>query len=170
MPEIDLVQLNPLVEEALMADPGYLEGLINSNWSRVAEIAQQRLGRQLNVEPLSVNTLHWGGYCVVDAHTRDLVGSCAFKAPPDNHGSIEIAYFTYPEFEGRGYATQMARQLIHLASQSPDVCIVVAHTLPQPSASTHLLEKLHMSFTGEVVDPEDGTVWRWEKPIERSAD
>ena len=31
-------------------------------------------------------------------------------------GSVEIAYFTYPDFEGQGYATLMAQRLIELAA------------------------------------------------------
>ena len=44
----------------------------------------------------------------------------------------------------------------------PDVATVVAHTSPEPNASTRILEKIGMTFTGD--DIEDGDpVWRWEK-------
>ena len=51
----------------------------------------------------------WMGYLVLENDT--IVGTCAFRSPPRN-GEIEIAYFTFPEFEGRGFATEMARHLI----------------------------------------------------------
>ena len=86
----------------------------------------------------------------------------AFKSPPTAEGVVEIAYFTYPGFEGRGYATAMATKLIALASRSPDVRKVIAHTLPEPGASTRVLQKVGMTCVGEVSDPDDGRVWRWQ--------
>ena len=56
----------------------------------------------------------------------------------------------------------MAAKLIPLGSSSPDVTWIIAHTLPEKSASTRVLEKNGRRFTGEVLDPEDGRVWRWE--------
>ena len=67
-----------------------------------------------------------------------------------------------PGFEGGGYATGMAGKLIELASSSPAVRRVVAHTLPETNASTRVLERVGMTFVGEVIDPEDGRVWRWQ--------
>jgi RimJ/RimL family protein N-acetyltransferase len=112
-----------------------------------------------------VDELHWDGYFVVDQETREVVGSCAFKTAPSDEGAVEIAYFTYPGFEDRGYATLMARKLVQLASRSAMVRQVIAHTLPESSASTRVLEKVGMAFVGEVVDPEDGRVWRWQLPV-----
>ena len=77
-----------------------------------------------------------GGYFVVDEGTREVVGSCAFKTLPTDEGSVEIAYFTYPGFEGRGYATEMASKLIELARRSAAVRQIIAHTLPETNAST----------------------------------
>jgi Acetyltransferase (GNAT) domain len=47
----------------------------------------------------------WMGYLVLENDT--IVGTYAFRSPPRN-GEVEIAYFTFPEFEGRGFATEMA--------------------------------------------------------------
>ena len=44
------------------------------------------------------------------------------------------------------------------------VRVVRAHTLPQANASTRVLGKCGFTFTGPVEDPEDGLVWRWERP------
>ena len=56
----------------------------------------------------------------------------------------------------------MARKLIELARSSAAVRLVIAHTLPAVSASTHILESVGMKLAGEVSDPDDGRVWRWE--------
>lgn len=56
----------------------------------------------------------------------------------------------------------MARKLIELAGGAAEVRRVIAHTPPETNASNHLLQKVGMSFVGEVTDPEDGLVWRWD--------
>ena len=162
MTNIQLVRLDPNLEQALAQDTEYMDALVHDDWAGVAAVVHRRVGRTLVAVPVSVNELQWEGYFVVDEDTRNVVGSCAFKSAPTEDGTVEIAYFTYPGFEGRGYATAMARKLIELASGSPVVRRVVAHTLPETNASTRVLEKVGMTFAGEVVDLEDGRVWRWE--------
>jgi RimJ/RimL family protein N-acetyltransferase len=93
------------------------------------------------------------------------VGTCAFKGPPDGQGEVEVAYFTFPTHEGRGYATAMARALCDRAAASAGVRCVRAHTLPERNASVRVLEKLGFRRAGDVQDPEDGPVWRWEWPV-----
>jgi RimJ/RimL family protein N-acetyltransferase len=39
----------------------------------------------------------------------------------------------------------------------------IAHTLPEANASGRVLAKCGLRFVGEVIDPEDGSVWRWER-------
>ena len=107
----------------------------------------------------------WGGYLAVDRVTRAIVGTCAFKAPPTSDGAVEIAYFTFPAFERRGYARAMAAALLAIAEGSPAVRRVLAHTLPEPNASTRILSALGFERLGEVDDPDDGPVWRWQREL-----
>src|SRR5258705_1206577 len=53
-------------------------------------------------------TTPWTGYLAVDRAHQIIVGTCSFTAPPDPEGAVEIAYFTFPPFEGRGNASAMA--------------------------------------------------------------
>jgi hypothetical protein len=46
---------------------------------------------------------------------------------------------------------------------SPPARTVRAHTLPERNASVRILEKLGFAHLGQIVDPEDGPVWRWER-------
>jgi [ribosomal protein S5]-alanine N-acetyltransferase len=162
MKNVQLVRLDHAIEEAIANHPEYMDALVQDNWARVADLVHRLVGRTLVAVPVSVDELQWGGYFVVDEGTREVVGSCAFKTPPTDEGAVEIAYFTYPGFEGRGYATEMARKLVELARRSAAVRRVIAHTLPETNASTRVLEKVGMTFVGEVTDPEDGRVWRWQ--------
>jgi ribosomal-protein-alanine N-acetyltransferase len=162
MSSVDLVRLDPALEDALATHPQYLKALFQGDWEQAAAVVHELIGRTLASVPVSVDTLQWGGYFAVDTTSHEVVGSCAFKTPPTEEGTVEIAYFTYPEFGGRGYATGMARKLIELASASDAVRRIIAHTLPEPNASTRVLEKAGMSFVGEVFEPDDGRVWRWQ--------
>jgi [ribosomal protein S5]-alanine N-acetyltransferase len=91
-----------------------------------------------------------------------IVGSCAFKSAP-KAGRVEIAYFTFAEFEGRGFATEMANQLLMIAAATDSGVQVYAQTLPFNSASTKILEKLGFTLSSTVNHPEDGLVWEWVK-------
>ena len=103
------------------------------------------------------------GFALVHEITNVRVGSCGFKGPPDADGIVEIAYGIAPEHQGRGYATEAAEALVAYAFASGQVRVVRAHTLPDNDASKRVLEKCGFQFIGEVDDPEDGLVWRWEK-------
>ena len=92
-----------------------------------------------------------------------MIGSAGFKGPPDSTGTVEIAYAIVPSFEGRGYAPEAATALVGFASASGQVRTVRAHTLPASNASTRVLLKCGFHHIDTVVDPEDGTVWRWER-------
>jgi [ribosomal protein S5]-alanine N-acetyltransferase len=103
------------------------------------------------------------GFAVVDRESRTIIGNVGFKGPPDQDGVVEIAYGIVPGFEGRGYATESAAALVAFAGSSGMVRLVRAHTLPKANASTRVLTKCGFSKVAEVVDPEDGPVWRWER-------
>jgi RimJ/RimL family protein N-acetyltransferase len=101
----------------------------------------------------------WLGYLALQDFI--CIGTCGFKGPPENN-RVEIAYFTFPEYEGRGYATRMASALIARGwDTNPDI-IVAAQTLPNESASTAILRKLGFTLVGSITHPEDGDVWEWQ--------
>jgi [ribosomal protein S5]-alanine N-acetyltransferase len=93
-----------------------------------------------------------------------IVGSCSFKGPPVD-GVVEIAYGIDPAHERKGYATEAAQALVDLASSLEGVRLVTAHTLPDGQASKRVLVKCGFDYVGEVEDPEDGTVSRFEKTV-----
>jgi RimJ/RimL family protein N-acetyltransferase len=106
------------------------------------------------------------GFAIVHPESRSVIGNVGFKGPPDEDGMVEIAYGIVPAFQGRGYATEAAEAAVEFAFGSGCVNLVRAHTLPTPNASTRVLAKCGFERTGEVVDPEDGLVWRWERSRE----
>jgi RimJ/RimL family protein N-acetyltransferase/uncharacterized RmlC-like cupin family protein len=101
----------------------------------------------------------WVGY-LAEQDGR-VVGTCAFKSPPQE-GRVEIAYFTFPEYEGKGVATRMARQLVQIARDADSGVGIVAQTLPHENASTSVLRKLGFRRVGIAHDDEVGEVWEWK--------
>jgi len=102
----------------------------------------------------------WGPYWSVDLADDAIVGLVGFKDVPTGD-SVEIAYFTFPRCEGRGYARRAIGQLLTLAWNG--AARVVAHTLPFANASNTALARHGFTHVGEMIDPDDGLVWRWEK-------
>jgi len=93
------------------------------------------------------------GFSMVHRESGAVVGSCAYKSPPDSDGVVEIAYGVEPEHQGRGFATEAAQAMAAYALASGQVRIVRAHTRPEPNASTRVLSKCGFEYVGEVVDP-----------------
>jgi [ribosomal protein S5]-alanine N-acetyltransferase len=103
------------------------------------------------------------GFWIIEKESGEIVGGAGFKGPPDAAGMVEIAYGVVPSREGRGYATEAALALIHFATNDARVRLLRAHTRPEANASTRVLRKCGFVHIGEVVDAEDGPVWRWER-------
>ena len=105
------------------------------------------------------------GFAVVHRDEDRVIGSAAFKGAPDEQGVVEIAYGIAPSYRGRGFATEAARALVSFALERVDVTSIRAHTKPENDASGRVLSKCGFHQVGEVVDPEDGLVWRWERVV-----
>lgn len=103
------------------------------------------------------------GFGVVHRADNVLMGMGGFPGPPGPDAVIEIAYGIAQSYQGKGYATELAKALIDFALRDKNIRTIRAHTLPQTSASTRVLEKCGFHRAGEAVD-EGKVVWRWERP------
>ena len=103
------------------------------------------------------------GFTIARREDGVVVGQCGFKGPPSSDGIVEIAYAIHPDHQGHGYATEAAAALVDYAFTNEVVSAVFAHTLPADNASTRVLTKCGFQRVGEVMDPDDGLVWRWQK-------
>jgi [ribosomal protein S5]-alanine N-acetyltransferase len=102
------------------------------------------------------------GFAVRKKDSGVVVGSCGFKGPPDSEGAVEVAYGIDPAHRGCGFATESAEALATFAFNSGRVRTVRGHTKPDNAASARVLAKCGFKYVGDVVDPEDGLVCRWE--------
>jgi [ribosomal protein S5]-alanine N-acetyltransferase len=101
----------------------------------------------------------WIGYLALADGTP--AGTCGYKSKLQN-GRVEIAYFTFQEFEGRGVASAMAAQLVTIAKKHDASIVVAAQTLPERNASHRILEKLGFRRVDTIDHPEDGIVREWQ--------
>jgi len=131
----------------------YFSGEVSPKW-----LEQLRAARE--VDPWTF------GFAVLLPKVAQVIGSAGFKGPPDGEGVVEVAYAVVPAFEGKGYATGALDELVRFAFNDERVRKLCAHTLPENNASTRVLIKNGFATFGEVVDPEDGRVWRWEQTRE----
>ena len=136
-----------------------------------AQIAAMSAADRVHVSPVWLERVRLAaaddpwvlGFNIVHTETGGTVGSCGFKGPPDRDGTVEIAYGIGPSHQNQGYATEAAEALVRFAFSTHDVRVVRAHTLADANASARVLVKCGFASVGQVVDPEDGLVWRWEK-------
>lgn len=146
--------LVPLTREEVRAR---IERMPSADRAEVSPLWLERLEQSAPVDPW----VH--GFAVVRRIDGTTIGQCGFKGPPDAAGVVEIAYGIDEEHRGKGCATEAAAALVSFALSSGKVRTMRAHTLPEANASTRVLEKCGFRRVGEVSDPEDGLVWRWER-------
>ena len=105
------------------------------------------------------------GFAVIHRNDARVIGSAGFKGPPGEDGAVEIAYGIVPGYQRKGYATEAARALVAFALERVDVTSIRAHTKPENGPSGRVLANIGFQHVAEVMDPEDGLVWRWERTV-----
>lgn len=100
----------------------------------------------------------WIGYFVVNQDK--IVGSCSFVGQPQD-GKVEVAYWTFKEFEGQGIASFACKELVSIAYRTNQNIIITAKTATEHNASTKILENNNFVFTEIVQDDEIGDAWLW---------
>jgi glutathione peroxidase len=106
----------------------------------------------------------WGTHLFFDDQDGALVGFGGWKDAP-RAGIVELGYAVAPARQGRGIATDVVRELLRRAREA-GVDMVIAHTLPEESASTAVLHKCGFTRGADSADPDEGTVWRWEMRLD----
>lgn len=102
--------------------------------------------------------LPWVGYFIIKENK--IVGSCGFTGQPKN-GIVEIAYWTFNEWEGQGIASFACRELVLFSQQYDPGIIITAKTAPEQSASTSVLTKNGFAYTEMVQNEEIGEALLW---------
>jgi ribosomal-protein-alanine N-acetyltransferase len=117
---------------------------------------------QVRADP---NALQWVARAALDAATGEVVGHVGFHGPPDEAGTVEVAYSVDPQHRRRGYATAMLRTALDWAASVPGVRTVRASIGPDNAASLATLRPFGFHQTGEQWDDEDGLELVFERPV-----
>ncbi|MBD2702120.1 GNAT family N-acetyltransferase [Spirosoma sp. BT702] len=80
-------------------------------------------------------------WLAIDRQKQQFVAEAKFKGEPDETGTVEIGYGTYPSLHRLGYMSEMVSGLVAWAEQQPGVRRVVADTDTENVASQKVLEK-----------------------------
>lgn len=112
--------------------------------------------------------LPWIGYLAQDEASGEVVGACAFRLNRSRDGTPEIPYFTFPAYEGRGYARAMATELVAIARQH-GAPRIRSYTARLDGAPARIVSGLGFELVGPYVHPEAGPTYVWETPAAGTA-
>jgi RimJ/RimL family protein N-acetyltransferase len=147
--------------EAILQDPSRLERLLGisiaDGWIEFPEA----MSYGYEYLKTHADARGWWTYLFIHKADKALIGTGGFKGPANNAGMVEIGYSISPQYRNRGMATEAARGLAGYALSHPHIKMVEAQTLAQVNPSTRVLEKIGMTKTGTIHDPEDGELWHW---------
>lgn len=101
----------------------------------------------------------WVGYFIID--DNKVVGTCGFNGPP-KFGKVEVAYWTFHEFEGKGIGSYACKELVTIAQKSNAKMVITAKTKPQKNAATRILEKNGFNLVGVIRNEGYEDIWFWK--------
>ncbi|MEQ8186706.1 MAG: GNAT family N-acetyltransferase [Candidatus Eremiobacterota bacterium] len=153
---LELIAATPEHVTAELESPGNLASLLNAlvepDWppGEYDRDAQEFfLDRLKEGGPDAVGWYTW--YAVRRGNQTGpstLIGAGGYFGPPSSDGTVEIGFSVMPSWRGHGYATEIAGKLAEHAFTDIRVKKVIAHTVPENTASCKVLEKCGFSFVG----------------------
>lgn len=151
-----------------------LEAIVDENWAALStHLGGVSLADEVFLFPEAMlwmrnylrehpDTLDWWSYLIIHRADARLIGTGGYKGSPGPEGAVEIGYSIAPAYENQGLATEAADAMVRNAFSHEAIRAVLAHTLAEENASVAILRKLGFRFAGEIIDPTDGAIWRWE--------
>lgn len=110
----------------------------------------------------ALDPLYHTMWLAIDRQKRQFVAEAKFKGEPDETGTIEIGYGTYPAFHRQGYMTEMVGGLVNWAEQQPGIQRIVADTEAENVAS----QKVLSTNKFRLFDRVEYMLW-WEYIVDR---
>jgi RimJ/RimL family protein N-acetyltransferase len=82
----------------------------------------------------------WSGL-IIHKEDQTIIGDMGCKGGPDVNGIVEIGYSIVPDYQGKGYATEMTKGLVQWLLNQQNVTTIKAECLISNIASARVLEK-----------------------------
>lgn len=100
----------------------------------------------------------WVAYVIIKKN--QVVGTCSFTGKPID-GKVEIAYWTFKEYEKQGIASFACKELIAIAKKEVPNIVLTAKTAPENNISTRILKNNGFIYSRVVQDDDIGDAWLW---------
>lgn len=107
-------------------------------------------------DPLKNYLFHTLWTAIAKEHNT-MIGDLCFVGEPNDAGEVEIGYGTYPDFQGKGYMTELVSGIITWASTQPSIKAIKASTEKANLASHKVLIKNEFVQCGETEEMKE---WR----------
>ena len=114
-------------------------------------------GEAATLTYLERNLAHWethgfGLWILRDPSQRVVVGRAVLRhLDVEGADEVEVGYGLYPEFWGRGLATEVARACVRIGLAQLGLTSVVAVTLPTHHASQRVMVKAGLAYEREII-------------------
>jgi ribosomal-protein-alanine N-acetyltransferase len=140
-----------------MFTPGDLDALAaifgNANVMKYLGLDCQPIAREETEIAIFSMIQHWndrnfGRWAVVCKKNKKLIGCAGFRS---YENAAELFYILDEPFWGKGLATEIAEKCLRFGFEDRDFKQIIAFTRPANAASRKVMEKIGMSFEGEVM-------------------
>jgi RimJ/RimL family protein N-acetyltransferase len=168
--ETDRSRLTPLtaeVAEAMMARDG--DSLLSESRLKFPQPFQvppmmhddylQAVAQRLQYEPGQVG---WWGWLFYEKESRNVLGTIGVSGPPDDTGSVGIAFSIYSDKENLGYTKEASKAVVDwiLAQEGVKSLRMTIH--PKNFAAVRVAQHSKFELKGTVVDQVVGEVHLYE--------
>ncbi len=132
----------------IASDPGTTEYLFF--WGRIGSTPETDARRYLDYarSRWEEKPVRAWEYCVILKETGEAIGQGSVEWLRDAPRTAEIGWILLPEHRGKGYATEMGRELMRTAFDTIGARQVIAHCDSRNAPSYRVMERLGMKRTG----------------------
>jgi [ribosomal protein S5]-alanine N-acetyltransferase len=133
--------------------------VISPDWLEAKWLMEMRLAKLRENPALEP----WLLRAVGVRETRTMIGFIGFHTLPGADylnsyapGSVEFGYTIFPDYRGKGYASEAAQALMDWATREHHVTRFIVSISPANEPSLRIAKKFGFRKVGTVTDPEDG--------------
>ncbi|MFE3575841.1 GNAT family N-acetyltransferase [Lysinibacillus sp. NPDC059133] len=157
-----LIPLNAEYLDLLINEEETLEIELSLNSKEVfldEELRQALKFRLSKVLEDEENYIWYTNWLIVSKEKNCIVGGIMLKGLPNEQGEVVIGYYTFPQYQGKGYMTETVRMMKDWLLRQSNVKYVVADTDKNNIASHKVLQKAGATLYSES---EELYFWRFE--------
>lgn len=145
---LKLVTFTVQMMEALSISKSELEKIVPYNIAEgyPMEVYRQFFAYKIERFQRFPDENEWEGI-IINKKDNTIIGDMGFKGGPNEEGIIDIGYSIVPNYQGKGYATEMGKAMVEWGLSQPNVKKIVATCNPDNLSSQRVLNKIGFSLT-----------------------